>query len=382
MRKILLLFLFLSTLLSAYSQRLIYSSDFPVEKIRIILEQLRGGTVSENLTDLEYIPLGGGKNDIIDYISNIIITPNNIGIISNSNQNLYIYDLKGNLIKRISEIEGFKPKNKVLFYNIQQEKGKIVAYGDKLKVVFNEKGEILEKNLDYKYMGTKTFVSLQDTKFYYGSPSTGKKDSLPEYGLKMNDSILVRYDPRDTIGFMFANGDEIIKTSEEIGFAVFPNTYRVAQLNPKGVSKIIQFVFPYKNTVDTSNYDIYKTVQSYFNFMENNRDKITSITDAKRYKQYLLFQVIGSTPTRIALNLSNNEIISLNKILPDKSNDYLEFLGYNLLTTDGEYIYTIIFPNDIARAKEKSKIEGHSMRKEYLQLEKSLNPILVRFKLK
>ena len=381
MRKILLLFLFLSTFLSAYSQRLIYTSDYPVEKIRIILEQLRGGTVSENLTDLEYIPLGGGKNDIIDYISNIIITPNNIGIINNSNQNLFIYDLKGNLIKRISEIEGFKPKNKVLFYYIQQEKGKIVAYGDKLKVVFNEKGEILEKDLDYKYKGTKSFISLQDTKFYYGSPASGKKDSLPEYALKMNDSILVRYDPRDTIGFMFGT-ETIIKTSEEIGFAVFPNTYRIAQLNPTGVSKIIQLVFPFKNTVDTSNYDLYKSVQSYMKYIENNRDKIVSIAAAKRYKQYLLFQVIGSNQTRIALNLSNNEIISLNKILPDKSNDYLEFLGYNLLTTDGEYIYTIIFPNDIARAKEKSKIEGHSMRKEYLQLEKSLNPILVRFKLK
>ena len=116
--------------------------------------------------------------------------------------------------------------------------------------------------------------------------------------------------------------------------------------------------------------------------MENNRDKITSITDAKRYKQYLLFQVIGSTPTRIALNLTNNEIISLNKILPDKSNDFMEFLGYNDMETDGEYIYSIIYPNDVAKAKEKSKIEGHSIRKEYLQLEKSLNPILVRYKLK
>ena len=61
MRAIILLLAMLSILskIDVKGQNLIYAKDIPTEKLRIIPETTQGGTVSELLTDLEYIPLKG-----------------------------------------------------------------------------------------------------------------------------------------------------------------------------------------------------------------------------------------------------------------------------------------------------------------------------------
>ena len=84
----------------------------------------------------------------------------------------------------------------------------------------------------------------------------------------------------------------------------------------------------------------------------------------------------------VAFDQKNNKFISLVDIVPDKSNDFLNIINREDLYTDGSLLYTFIYPDEIAVAKIKSKEEKHMMRKKYADLEKSKNPILVRFKLK
>src|SRR5690606_39631880 len=84
----------------------------------------------------------------------------------------------------------------------------------------------------------------------------------------------------------------------------------------------------------------------------------------------------------LAYNLKTKQTYGLDNILRDASNDYLNFLDVNELFADGDYLYSFIFPHHVLSAKEKSKLEGHTMRKEYANLGKYNNPIIVRFKLK
>ncbi|QBQ41915.1 hypothetical protein E2P86_12420 [Sphingobacterium psychroaquaticum] len=381
MKRNLLITLLLLSTLACYAQRLIHDPSIPIQKFRIIIEQLRGGTVSENLTDLTYIPLGGTKNDVIDYIASSVFTKERIAIVNNENGHLFLYDEKGNLIKRISKIDGYKPKDKRVFYGVQREGNKLILFGELLKATLDFDGNILEKDIDYKYKTERPIVTLGETTYTYGRTEV-KKDSFPEFALKMNDQILVRYDTRDTVSNIFSQGTPLVKISDTKAFAIFPTTYNFFELSPDGISKIHQFLFPLKNTIDTSNFQVYKSGQKLFEYLNKNQEKVYGVGQPLLYKNYLILQ-IGSLKLAawVAYDINRGEIISLNKILPDVSNDFLEFLDRNTLTTDGEYLYSIIYPNAIPRAKDKSRNEGHSMRNEYAKLEKSLNPILVRFKL-
>ncbi|MHC8948640.1 6-bladed beta-propeller [Sphingobacterium hungaricum] len=381
MKKFFFILALLSTSLFCYAQRLIHDPAIPVVKSRIIIEQMRGGTVSENLSDLEYIPLKGGKNDVIDYISNSAFTKNRFAIINNEDGNLFVYDENGALLNRVSKLEGYKPKDKRLFHAVYFQENKFVVYSERLKATFDLDGNLIEKDLNFEHKVSIPSIDLGQTRFLFGEAQV-KRDSFPEFALKMNDSILIRYDTRDTIGSLFYQGEPLVKISEDKAFAVFSSTYRMFELDPNGISKIHQFIFPFKNTIDTSSFDIYKDFRTLYDYLNKNHEKVYGVGRPMLYKNYMILH-IGSfrLASWIAYNLETHEILSLKKILPDKSNDFLEFLDNNNLSTDGEYLYSLIFPNAIQRAKDKSREEEHTMRKEFLNLEKSLNPILVRFKL-
>ena len=85
------------------AQRLIYDDKIPVEKLRVVLEQTQGGKVSEMLTDLEYIPLQGGKNDLINYISDVVIHEGRIGIVTSNEGYFFLYNADGSFIKKIKD---------------------------------------------------------------------------------------------------------------------------------------------------------------------------------------------------------------------------------------------------------------------------------------
>lgn len=239
MKRNLLITLLLLSTLACYAQRLIHDPSIPIQKFRIIIEQLRGGTVSENLTDLTYIPLGGTKNDVIDYIASSVFTKERIAIVNNENGHLFLYDEKGNLIKRISKIDGYKPKDKRVFYGVQREGNKLILFGELLKATLDFDGNILEKDIDYKYKTERPIVTLGETTYTYGRTEV-KKDSFPEFALKMNDQILVRYDTRDTVSNIFSQGTPLVKISDTKAFAIFPTTYNffriVARWNIKNPS--------------------------------------------------------------------------------------------------------------------------------------------------
>src|SRR5690606_5230202 len=97
-----LLLLFFNSVIWSESkaQRLIYDENIPVEKIRVVLEQTQGGTVSEMLGGLEYIPLQTPKGDLIDRISDLAIIGDRVGVVTSysSSGKFYLFSLEGKLL--------------------------------------------------------------------------------------------------------------------------------------------------------------------------------------------------------------------------------------------------------------------------------------------
>ena len=382
MRIISLIFLLAICSNNIFAQRLLYSSDIPVQKLRIIPEQLRGGTVSEQLSDLEYIPLNSGKKDVISSISNVEIIEDRIIFFDYQNGGVFIFDFKGNLIKRLKEIDGYKRKNDWHYYSLGKEGNRFIIIGESLKAQFDKNGELIELDKSYKYQKTSPKTKVGSS-YYQSSQLFIAKDTIADYALKFQDSVLIKYDTRDSIKSSYNSYVSVVKVSDDKAYAVFPNTYQLFELGQEGIINRTQFIFPLKNTIDTSEYVHFEDSRKSYDFLTKNRSKIYGVGRPIPYKQYLILYISSfGTSGWVAMNLETNEIINLTKILPDKSNDYMEFLNYNFLISDGEYLYSCIYPNSIQSAKDKSRQESHELRKSYQEFAKSPNPILVRFKLK
>jgi len=378
------------------AQRLIYDDKIPVEKLRVVLEQTQGGKVSEMLTDLEYIPLQGGKNDLINYISDVVIHEGRIGIVTSNEGYFFLYNADGSFIKKITKIDGFKSPYdgaKQAFFSIQKGEGHFILEHGEFKARVDLMGNLIDtmtrSNQNVKDDGFGQYVQGQinigdaDYKFYgvYQSEKRKKQDIL-----LYNDSVILKYNVSDSIRQFMASSD-LSKVYKGKAYLTAGYNTKVFELDSFGINKIYELVLPLRNTFDlnkakSAGLDSEDFMKSYNYFNQNNM-VVYALNQVFPYKDYLIFKAQRfHNPMWLAYNLKTKQTYGLDNILPDASNDYLNFLDVNELFADGDYLYSFIFPHHVLSAKEKSKLEGHTMRKEYANLGKYNNPILVRFKLK
>lgn len=381
---------------NSYAQRLIYDHTIPVEKIRVVLEQTQGGKVSEMLTELEYIPLKGGKADLVDYVSDIAIHGDKIGIISGNNKGyFYLYNIDGTLVKKITKIDGFKspyPDVKQLFFDVSKEGDNFVLGHGLFKARVDLRGNIVDTSRtsqeDFKDDGFGQYVQEERDlgteakyKFYslYQNEKRKKQDIL-----SFNDSILISYNPLDTIKHYYTSA-ELSKVYKDKFYMTSGYNTKIFELDNAGIRQIYELVLPLRNTFDFKQAtalkeDDHMKIYHYFNA---NNDKVYGLRGIVPYGDYLMFLAQRfHNPMWLAYNLKTKETYGLDNIIPDASNDYLDFFDVNKVFVEGDFFYSFIFPSQIHAAQEKCQLEGHKMRKEYADLAKYNNPILVRFKLK
>lgn len=379
----------------SYAQQLIYDENIPVEKIRIVLEQTRGGTVSDMLSDLEYIPLQGSRGDLIDYISDLAVVEDKLGVITqfNSGGHFYLYDLNtGTLINKITKIDGYKPDSRnrnTLFYNVMEEGGRFVlSTPTPLRVIVDTQGNV-QDTLSYKIpeedegQRVQQQVSFRpDLTYYYYNGSHNDKRTRRD-ALALNDSVLIRYSELDTNSYISMLRGDISKPYAGKAYVTFLKHYKLFELQETGISKLYEIIFPLRNTIDFSDSTISSRDYNVFlNYIRANMEKVHQIGRGVAYGDYLIFYVQRwQNPMWLAYNLKTKETYGLNNIVPDKSNDYLSFFDRELFVV-GDYIYSMIYPHHVREAKNKSLDERHSISEKTADLEKHNNPILVRFKLK
>ncbi|AIM36556.1 hypothetical protein KO02_07455 [Sphingobacterium sp. ML3W] len=374
--------LFQSSHLAA--QRLIYAKDIPLEKIRIVPETTLGGTISERISDLEYIPLKGNKNQLLDRAYSSALTNDRIAILSGKGY-LYLYNLKGDLIKIVDEVAGIKKtkEDSHLFHHIiATEKGFRLSY-NKMKINLDRDGNLIDTisiNHDDSFQYTTT---IGNSSWHYSVPDfIGKKD-MDTKSLRRGDSTIVIYQKMDSTFLAFYSSGSLGSLQKNNkAYASFTYSTQLFELDSMGVSKIYQFIFPLKNTPNLDELTKIKDYMPAMQYMNAHQSIITGIGDVFPYQNYLIIQFQQSGNLTLALDPTTKEIIGLQNIIPDKDNDYLAFLNYNTLGTDGEYLYSILFPEDIRQAIGKSIDERHPVSDRLKMLEKVNNPIFVRFKLR
>lgn len=381
---------------NSVAQRLFYDTKIPVKKLRVVPEQAKGGLLADMVTDLEYIPLKtNSKSDAIDYIMDVQVSDDRVGIISGELGQFFLYDLKGNLLKKIDKIKGFKSpdvNNKRGFTRIVKGDSYYELWNGMFKATVDMTGNIIDtltiskedaKDDGFGQSVINQFEIGKNGKFkFYGSFQNAKRKKQDI--LSFNDSVIVRYNPLDTIQ-MFLMGDDLSKIYNGKAYMSVMYSTKIFELDSTGISTIYDVVLPLKNTFDIQSNNVFKKDDfSQLNrIFEQLRDKALGFSNLISYKDYILFRVHRlSNPMFLAYNIKTNEVIGVSNIISDKSNDFMPFINYERIFVEGDYLYSFIYPSQVSAAKNKSADERHTMRKEYLDLEKFNNPVLVRFKLK
>lgn len=369
---------------SLVAQRLIYSKDIPVEKIRIVPETALGGTINERISDLEYIPLKANKNQLLDQAYTCILSNNRIGILSGKGH-LYLYNIQGDLIKIFDQIPGVKKiKEDNLFFNhiTTTEKGFRLTQGMRY-VNVDWDGNLIDTITIKEDTTSHYTTTIGNSSWHYSVPQFHNKKIMETKTLSQGDRTIVTYQKMDSI-FQpynsYSSLSEIQKNNK--AYAKFTYSTHLFELDSSGVSKVYQFIFPLKNTLNLEEVIKLKDFMPVIQYMNAHQSVITGIGDVFPYRDYLMVQLQLKGNFTIAINMKTKEIIGLRNIIPNKDNDYLAFMNRNILSTDGEYLYSILFPEDIRQAIGKSIDERHPVSDHLKALEKVNNPIFVRFKLK
>lgn len=366
------------------AQRLIYSKDIPVEKIRIVPETAMGGTISERISDLEYIPLKASKNQLLDQVYRCTLTPDRIGILSGKGY-LYLYDIKGNLIKIFDQIPGVKKvkDDHLLFNNIvATKKGFRLTQGMRY-INVDWDGNFIDTVAIKPDTTSHATTTIGSSSWHYLTPQFHDKKNMETKALRLEDSTIVTFQKMDSIYQpynSYGSLSEVKKNNK--AYASFTYSTQLFELDSLGVSKVYQFIFPLRNTLNLDEVVKIKDYMPLFQYINAHQGVITGIGDVFPNRDYLIIQLQKNGSFPIALNPTTKEIIGLQNIIPDKSNDYLAFMDRSTLGTDGEFMYSILFPEDIRQAMGKSVDERHPVSDRLKALEKNNNPIFVRFKLK
>lgn len=369
---------------SLVAQRLIYSKDIPVEKIRIVPETALGGTINERISDLEYIPLKANKNQLLDQAYTCKLSNNRIGILSGKGH-LYLYNIQGDLIKIFDQIPGVKKiREDNLFFNhiTTTEKGFRLTQGMRY-VNVDWDGNLIDTITIKEDTTSHYTTTIGNSSWHYSVPQFHNKKIMETKTLSQGDRTIVTYQKMDSI-FQpynsYSSLSEIQKNNK--AYAKFTYSTHLFELDSSGVSKVYQFIFPLKNTLNLEEVIKLKDFMPVIQYMNAHQSVITGIGDVFPYRDYLMVQLQLKGNFTIAINMKTKEIIGLRNIIPNKDNDYLAFMNRNILSTDGEYLYSILFPEDIRQAIGKSIDERHPVSDHLKALEKVNNPIFVRFKLK
>lgn len=392
---------------SLYGQKLIIPDSTHVQEIRISPSDAFGGTVSELLDSVLYFKLEKPSKDWVGNLHNYYIINDKLvlsdGLIKGD---MWLYNLTGKFIKKPT-VSSDIVRNNTIFYNVDNTHLYLSdVYSEKANsegvimdgLKFSLNGDLLEEfPLRYKkYKGKKLQIEgtvwFDKDEFWFLRPQRAYKESnnVILYQKTTSEEILpllsIDTTDRDYSKIQIHNTNQFFTSfTKDKNYLYYSNpfSYEVAEVTKDGLEKVYKFILPLKNTASLEVYDNKTYKKNKFDFFKANPDLVVAIDNINRYKQYLLFTLNRGLKGRFAYSLNNGELINLAKIVPDQSNEYLPiFSSINpYLVSDGTYLYTIIYSNDV-NASINEFYKGKVLPEKIKDLSKFNNPILVRFKLK
>ena len=372
-----IIFLMLLTQLSNYSfsQRLSYSRRIPIEQYRIDVDHAFGGNVQAIISHLEYIPLAGNtSNKLIQGIFKIEMLEDTLGILSSKEKQaiLFLYRTNGQLIKMIDILQHVNiPKDQSIF-EMKVWDNQFVLSTANYKIAIDARGE----NISVVKQVYEASDSVRINSAIWKYAPYDQEQPFPSPALRRNGHTIIQYEQGRIYNDDFtASYLSPVKKNTALSYLNIPPQQKVFVLDKDSVVKIYDFIFPLKNIIDTS---VVYTDKEYIN-LKMKPNIISSMDNIIQHNDFLLFNSGIST---YAFNVKTKSFLNFESIIPDSSNDFIILQSSQKIFTDGEYLYTIIYPIRVREAEQKCKEEHHMMRDAYQKLKNHKNPILVKFKLK
>jgi len=373
--------MFCMSINTSFAQQISYSPDIPVKTLRIDIERLGGGQVSELLTDLEYIPLQVVGNRILKSVPDeTAIVGNHICVFNkiNSKPFLLIYSLEdGMLVADVDLAKSSKLLANEAFRRLRTWDDTFIVLTENYVVRINADGtdvRLSKRHISDLLDSVRIGQSIWSHSGYSDSGAALSVDNTP----------VIRYVsnlPDGQIPTRKHTYFSPLYAPENVRYFCPDNHFKIFELSAEKITKVYDFIFPQKNIIDTSK--VYESPQEFIQYMnhlsESDSELMFGLHNIIRYGHYILF----STPHLLYIyDMDTDEVLNFSEITPDASNDFIPLCYHQSIYSDGEFLCTVIYPDQVRRAERKCKEENHQMREEYQRLKNHLNPILVKFKLK
>ncbi|MEN5086779.1 6-bladed beta-propeller [Sphingobacterium faecium] len=379
-----------------------------IKILRIDPKVANGGSVSQVFEDIQFIPLQTIKESLFGDITQLEVTEKEYVIFDNDTKTILIFDKQGkykckiNLMKEIGgklsvedvDIYGFTLKNEK---NIP-----LIEFSTKTKkFVFNFDAKKINeyKIASIESYAAQEFIFKDSTKVisYYRNLGSADK-SLYQYVIKKGGEIAYKYFEIDTSkysknGDFAVGGKSLIETDNpEIFNAVRNYDYNIYKISTNGISVAYRLVFPNINTIpidfNSNKKYLGKKLDYFFKFPKN----IFGIGYTYKIGNNLYFKCGSLHPDirkngSFVYNLTNDYLISLNKLDVDSSSNYLPIIGRwdnDFKKYDGEFLYCSLSSIELFSYYEQEKVKKHkypiAMQEYFNNGSKKDNPVIIRIK--
>ncbi|WP_286774896.1 MULTISPECIES: 6-bladed beta-propeller [Sphingobacterium] len=376
--------------------------------LRIDPKVANGGSMSQVFDEIQFIPLQTTKESIFGDITQLEVTENEYVIFDNDTKAILIFDKKGiykcklNLIKVLGGKVSSQDVDIYGFTLINKNQQPLIEFSTKTrKFVFSINGKKID---EYKIAPINSYAAQEFTfndsskvMSYYKDLNSNDK-SLYQYVIKRNNKIAYKYFEIDTgkyykSGEFAVGGKSLIETDNpEIFNAVRSYDYNIYQISKEGISIAYRLIFPSVYTIpfdfNSNKKYLGKKLDFFFKFPKN----IFGIGYTYKIGNNLYFKCGSLHPDirkngSFVYNLTNNYLISLNRLDIDSSSGYLPVIGRwdnDFKKFDGEFLYCSLSSIELFSYYEQEKTKNYkypiAMQEYFNKGSKKDNPVIIRIK--
>lgn len=391
-------------ILNIIASQAVFSQQIPEKKLLVDIANLNGGTVSEIFLENEYIPLENTKESEVNRVDKVLETKDNYLILDTKKPGkIFIFDKQGKFVRKIKEIPG-KKTTADGFRNLWLDEAKneiiseVFSTIDGLNLIyFDLNGNFLRSkkqphgDRDLYYINQNIFAGVSS---YYQSGDLNKKDR-PNFHLSFykDGKMIKQYFPIDT-AILNLDLDDIIYRPSGIDVTdpafLFVNTasYKVFNVNEKGINAIYNIVLPLKNTLPADFMTNKAHQGKRYQMASANKDLVYGFQNLYKLKNWLFFSANHvNDDDLIMYNLQTSSAIELRHVQGDASNAYLPvFLFEGLVGVSHQNIYTTLSAAELFQSKTDMSAKNPAYSKLlsdfFAKSSRLSNPVLVRLKLK
>lgn len=365
------------------------------QELRFSPDHAIGGYYSDFIENITFIPLEYSKNSKVQYNPQILLLDSAI-IVSNlwgliNNQELLFYNKDGRFIKKVDNIQKLSPefKNMLSISEIHADKDFIYlkVYIPGLEkpiniIKLNHRGDLVGtdnvESDEFLHVGDATLIHNMQGEFNTAALTLMTKssslDTLIKYdvGIKLGDNESIY------------GVDQAISYNDEKIYFTAPYNYTFYQYSKTlQLEKAYNLILPLKNSLPNENIRQAFTEE----YLKNNPDVIIGINQIQPIDDKLIIQINSNSSARSTFiyNTISGDWINLKSLVPDSSSyklPILEQISNRKIFTNGQDIYTIVYPSYIKDYLQDNKLTDLLNNENVSTLLKEFNPILVKFNLK